>query len=101
MGKPVVSVVTPIHNTAEFLPECIDSVLAQEFRDFEYIVVDNASTDGSGRIAAEYALKDDRIRLFNTERLLTQVENYNFALARISADSKYVKIVQADDWIFP
>ena len=101
MSQPLVSVVTPFHNTATFLAECIESVLAQSFTQFEYILVDNCSTDGSGEIAESYARRDPRVRLIRRSQLLPQVQNYNSALAEISGDSKYCKIVQADDFIFP
>lgn len=98
--KPIVSVVTPFYNTERDLAECIESVLSQTFTDFEYILVNNQSTDQSAQIAAYYAKKDSRIRLANTNEFLGQVENYNFALSLIDPGSKYCKIVQADDWIF-
>jgi glycosyltransferase involved in cell wall biosynthesis len=96
-----VSVVTPFHNTEAYLAECIESVLSQSLENFEYILVDNQSTDRSGVIASEYAGKDRRIRLLRTERLLPQVPNYNFALEQIAPTSAYCKMVQADDWLFP
>jgi glycosyltransferase involved in cell wall biosynthesis len=99
--EPFISLVTPFHNTEPYLAECIESVLAQTHRSFEYILVDNQSTDASGVIASAYAKKDDRIRLLRTDRLLSQVENYNFALGQISAESIYCKMVQADDWLLP
>lgn len=99
--EPLVSVVTPFHNTCGYLAECIESVLAQSYRNWEYILVDNCSTDGSGEIAREYAGREERIRLVSNTQFLGQVENYNHALRRISDESKYCKIVQADDWIFP
>jgi glycosyltransferase involved in cell wall biosynthesis len=98
---PLVSVVTPFHNTADYLDECIRSVLAQTYAGFEYILVDNMSTDGSGEIAERWAKEDPRVRLVRTAELLPQVSNYNFALRHITPASKYTKIVQADDWIFP
>ena len=49
---PLVSVVTPFHNTAEFLGECIESVLAQSYENWEYILLNNASTDGGDALAA-------------------------------------------------
>ena len=101
MSEPLVSVVTPFHNTAPFLAQCIESVLAQRYTRFEYILVDNCSTDGSGEIAEAYALRDSRIRLIRHSQLLSQVHNYNSALREISADSHYCKVVQADDYIFP
>jgi glycosyltransferase involved in cell wall biosynthesis len=96
-----VSVVTPFHNTAPYLAQCIESVLAQTCPNFEYILVDNCSSDGSGEIAEEYAKRDPRIRLVRRTSVLPQVRNYNRALEEISAASRYCKIVQADDYIFP
>lgn len=98
---PVVSVVTPFYNTAPYLRECIESVLAQSFGDFEYLLVNNCSTDGSDRIAQEYADRDPRIRLIHNAEFVGQVENYNGAVRQISPKSRYLKIVQADDWLFP
>jgi glycosyltransferase involved in cell wall biosynthesis len=101
VSQPLVSVVTPFHNTAQYLPECIESVLGQTYSPFEYILVDNSSTDGAGAIAESYASRDPRIRLIRQPALLPQVQNYNSALTHISDASLYCKIVQADDYIFP
>ena len=101
MSEPLVSVVTPFHNTAPYLAQCIESVLAQTYTHFEYILVDNCSTDASGEIAESYARRDSRIRLVRRTALLSQVQNYNAALAEISETSRYCKIAQADDAIFP
>jgi glycosyltransferase involved in cell wall biosynthesis len=98
---PIVSIVTPFHNTSAYLGQCIESVLAQTFREFEYILVDNCSTDGSGKIAESYARLDSRIRVIKRDSLLSQVQNYNSALTEVSPSCQYVKIVQADDFIFP
>jgi glycosyltransferase involved in cell wall biosynthesis len=100
-SRDFVSVVTPFHNTAKYLRECIESVLNQTYGNLEYILFDNASDDGSSEIAREYAARDKRIRLMRTETLLPQVPNYNRALTYISPESRYCKIVQADDWIYP
>jgi glycosyltransferase involved in cell wall biosynthesis len=98
---PAVSVVTPFHDTAEYLSQCIESVLGQTRRDFEYVLLDNASTDGGGAIAERYAARDPRIRFLRADRLRPQVANYNHALRQIGPASRWVKIVQADDWLFP
>ncbi len=99
---PLVSVVTPFHNTQKYLAECIESVLRQTYQNWEYVLVNNCSTDGSSAVVAEYASRfPEKIRFIRTESFLSQVRNYNFALARISPDSKYTKMVQADDWLFP
>ena len=98
---PFISVVTPFYNTAPYLAQCIESVLAQTHENFEYALVDNCSTDGSAEIAESFARRDPRIRLVRRTQLLTQVENYNRAVEEISEQSCYCKIVQADDFIFP
>jgi len=101
VSQPFVSVVTPFHNTAPYLAQCIESVLAQTYPHFEYILMDNCSTDGSGEIAESYARRDPRIRVIRCTQFLSQLANYNRALREISAASEYCKLVQADDWIFP
>jgi glycosyltransferase involved in cell wall biosynthesis len=101
MSQSLVSVVTPFHNTAPYLAQCIESVLAQSYARFEYILVDNCSTDGSGEIAEGYARRDPRVRFIQGSQLISQVQNYNRALNEISEFSQYCKIVQADDYIFP
>lgn len=97
---PFVSVVTPFYNTADYLEQCITSVLSQTYREFEYVLCDNCSTDGSTEIAEAYAAKDSRIRFIRFEELLPQVANYNRALDQISPDAEWCKIVQADDWLY-
>jgi len=100
--QPLVSVVTPFYNTREFLAECIESVLRQTYANWEYVLVNNKSTDGSEEVVQPYVERfPDKIRLIHTDSFLTQVQNYNFALAQISPHSKYCKMVQADDWILP
>lgn len=101
-SDPFVSIVTPFYNTQEYLAECIESVLRQTYQNWEYILVDNRSTDGSSEIAAKYQSQfPGKIRIVQTESFLSQVQNYNFALSSISPESKYCKMVQADDWLFP
>ena len=100
-SHPLVSIVTPFYNTAEFLETAIRSVLTQSYENFEYILADNCSTDGSFEIAQKYALQDSRIKLVRHTEFIDQDPNYNRALRYISAESEYCKIVQADDWILP
>jgi len=100
MTAPV-SVVTPFYNTAELLAECIESVLPQTFDAFEYLLVDNCSTDGSGALAELYAARDPRLRVVRNDRLLPQVPNYNRALTLVSPGCRWVKVVQADDALYP
>ena len=99
--QPLVSVVTPFYNTAPYLAECIESVLAQDYSNFEFILSDNCSNDGSREVIEPYAARDVRIKYIRHDAFVNQVQNYNRALRIISADSRYCKVVQADDWIFP
>ena len=99
--QPLVSVVTPFYNTADYLRECIESVFAQTYTNFEYLLVDNQSTDGSAEIAAHYAKRDPRIRLIRNAEFVGQIRNYNEALRQVSSEARYVKMVLADDYIFP
>jgi len=98
---PLVSIVTPVYNNADHLSECIESVLAQTYQNWDYVIVNNCSTDGSGEIAHRYAAKDQRIRVHENQHFLRAIPNHNLALRQISPLSKYCKIVFGDDWIFP
>lgn len=100
-SEPLVSVVTPFYNTAEYLPECVESVIEQSYGNWEYILVDNCSDDGSAEIAEEFAAEDSRIRVVHNNEFLDQIENYNRALSLISDESVYTKVVEADNWIYP
>ena len=99
--EPAVSVVTPVYNGAPYLRECIESVLAQTYTNWEYTIVNNCSTDDTLAIAEEYAKKDRRIRVHSNDVFLDVIANHNLAFRLISPDSKYCKVVSADDWIFP
>jgi len=99
--QPFVSVVTPFYNTALYLSECIESVSAQTHENFEYLLVDNQSTDGSREIAESYAARDSRIRVIRNPEFVPQVPNYNGALRHVAKRARYVKMVLADDFIFP
>jgi glycosyltransferase involved in cell wall biosynthesis len=100
-SQPLVSIVTPVYNGAEFLPECIESVLAQTYQNWDHTIVNNCSTDDTVAIARRYAEKDSRIRILENDTFLRIIPNHNHALRQLSPASKYFKIVFADDWIFP
>lgn len=65
---PLVSVIMPAHNAGRFIADAVNSVVAQTFSDWELLIIDDCSTDGTEEIAREFARKDPRIRLLRTER---------------------------------
>lgn len=67
MGETQVSIIIPVYNVEPYLRQCLDSVLGQTFKNFEVLLVNDGSTDGSGRICQEYVEKDNRIRYFEKE----------------------------------
>lgn len=99
--EPLVSVVTPVYNTEKYLAECIESVLKQTYTNWQYIIVNNCSSDNSPAIAEEYAELDSRITVHTNSTFLNQIQNWNHALRLIHPESKYCKEVHADDWIYP
>jgi glycosyltransferase involved in cell wall biosynthesis len=99
--EPLVSVVTPVYNGEDYFAECIESILNQTYRNLEYIIVNNASTDRTLEIAQKYAAIDSRVRIHTNEKLVPIMENHNIGLNLISPESKYCKVVCADDLIFP
>lgn len=100
-NQPLVSIVTPVYNGAGYLRECIDSVLSQTYQNWEYVILDNASTDATPAILDEYATRDARIRIHRNETLLPVIKNHNAALRLLSPDAGYCKPLMADDWLFP
>ena len=95
---PKVSVIVPVYKAEKYLRKCVDSILAQTFRDFEVILVDDGSPDGSGAICDEYAKKDPRVRVFHKE-------NGGVSSARQCgldhARGEYTIHADPDDWVEP
>lgn len=98
---PFVSVVTPVYNGEKYIEACIQSVRDQTYRNWEYIVLDNCSTDKTPEIIKKHAAEDVRIRVVRTDELLPLIRNHNYALQQISPDSKYCKMIHADDMLLP
>lgn len=100
-AQALISVVTPVYNAEDYLAQCIESVLAQTYKNWEYLVVNNCSKDRTLEIARSYARHEARIRVITNGRFLSALENHNHALMLISPESKYCKILHADDWLYP
>jgi glycosyltransferase involved in cell wall biosynthesis len=101
VDQPLVSVVTPVYNGADYLAECIESVFNQTYANWEYVISDNCSTDGSLEIARGYEARDPRVRVVAEDVFLDQLASSNRSLRAISPDSKHTKVLHADDWLFP
>ena len=99
--EPLVSVLTPVFNGEAYLRECIESVLRQSYRNWEYVIVDNCSRDGTLAIAREYAAQDSRIRIHSNASHVRVIENHNIAFRQMAPQSAYCKVIAADDWLFP
>jgi glycosyltransferase involved in cell wall biosynthesis len=99
--KPLVTVLTPVFNGEAYLSECVEAVLAQTYKEFEYFIVDNRSQDRSLEIALRYAKLDSRVHVVENDAFLPQHENFNEALRFVSPHSKYCKFAFADDMLLP
>ena len=93
-----VSIIVPIYNTAKFLPACLDSIIKQTHQNLEIILIDDGSTDNSGKIADDYAKKDTRIKVFH-QKNSGQSAARNSGLKR--ASGTYISFIDADDKIKP
>jgi glycosyltransferase involved in cell wall biosynthesis len=100
-AQPLVSVLTPVYNGEKYLAECIESVLAQTYQNWEYYIFNNCSTDRTFEIAKAYGEKDARIRVITNSKFVGRQENHNIAFRHIPSSSIYCKVVHADDWLFP
>lgn len=95
---PKVTVYTQVYNAGAWLEQCVSSVLSQTYTDFEYLLVDSASTDGSAEKIKAYAEQDARIKAI----LLTENDpNIRFEITKQYATGEYFATVDHDDWIEP
>src|SRR5215469_15117301 len=95
MPAPLVSVLVPVYNGESFLAECLDSILAQDFADYELLLSDDGSTDGSVSIIESYERRNRRIRWWRNPRNLGIGGNFNACLN--TAQGQYIKYVLQDD----
>ena len=94
--QPSVSIKIPAYNAAEYIRECVDSILAQSFKDYELILVNDGSTDSTNDILKEYACSDSRMRVL-------QQKNSGQSVARNNglrhATGRFVVFVDSDDYM--
>ena len=96
--RPMVSIIVPIYNAEQYLRRCVDSILNQEYTDFELLLVNDGSTDASGDICEEYGDRDPRVIVIQKENTGVS-DSRNRALDR--ARGKYLQFLDSDDWITP
>ena len=99
MNNSTVSIITPVYNAEKFIKETIESVLKQSYEDFEYLLIDDCSTDNSAEIVKSYAKKDSRIKYIKLP------ENSGAAVARNTglkhAQGRYIAFIDSDDVWYP
>lgn len=96
--SPQISIIIPIYNVERYLRQCIDSILAQTFTDFELLLIDDGSPDGCPAICDEYAGKDARIRVFHKQNGgVTSARNKGLD----NAKGNWIIYIDGDDWIEP
>lgn len=93
---PEVSIIVPVYNAEKAIGRCIESIISQEYTDFELILCDDGSTDSSGKICDEYQKKDERIQVLHKENTgVSDTRNQGISMAR----GTYIQFLDADDWI--
>lgn len=92
----MISIIIPVYNVEKYLPQCVDSILAQTYQDFEVILVDDGSPDGSPAICNEYAQKDARVRVIHQPNAgVSAARNNGMSVAK----GDWISFVDSDDWV--
>lgn len=96
MKRPLVSIIIPVYNAEAHLPRCVDSILGQTFGDFELLLVNDGSSDGSLEVCQRYAAVDGRVRVLDKANGgVSSARNMGIE----SAVAEWVMFVDADDWV--
>ena len=96
MKNPLITVIVPVCNVAKYLRRCLDSVISQTYQNLEIICVDDGSTDHSSEICEQYALKDERVKVFHQENQGVSAAR-NKGLDMVAGE--YITFVDSDDYI--
>lgn len=99
--EPLVSVVIPVYNGGPYFEKCLESILNQTYQNWECIINNNCSDDDTLKIALKFVETDKRFKVFSNEQFLRMTPNWNVACSKIDQSSKYLKVLGADDWLFP
>ena len=94
----MISVIVPIYNVEKYLPRCLDNLINQTCTDVEFILIDDGSTDSSGKLADSYKDRDPRFRVFHTDNHgLSAARNYGIEQSK----GEWLMFVDSDDWVSP
>ncbi len=96
---PAISIIMPVYNTEKYVGKAIESILNQSFTDYEFLIIDNGSTDGSGEIINHYAKIDSRIKVLRNEKNVFISEARNMAMEKLTGE--YMYLIDSDDWVLP
>ena len=97
-SNPLISIIIPIYNAAQYLPQCIDSILSQTYQLWECILIDDGSTDNSFSICKIYSARDSRIKVIQKENEGVSIAR-NWGIER--AIGEFITFIDADDWVEP
>lgn len=98
MSQPLLSIIVPVYKVEDYLERCLDSILAQSYKNFELILVDDGSPDGCGAICDRYEEKDSRVRVIHKENGgVSSARNVGLAQVR----GEWIGWVDPDDWVDP
>jgi len=92
----LISVIIPVYNVEQYLPECVESVLKQTYQNLEILLIDDGSTDGSGKLCDEYAKKDSRVKVIHKENGgVSSARNRGLDIAQ----GEYITFIDGDDFV--
>lgn len=95
---PTISIIIPVYNVESYLRDCLNSIMRQHFKDFEVLLIDDGSSDNSGKICDDYAENDERIRVYHKNNGgVSSARN----LGLTEAKGDWICFVDSDDWIEP
>ena len=100
-NQPLVYVISPVYNGERYLRECIEAVLAQTYTNWQYTILNNCSKDRSLEIAREYAVRDPRIRVVDSDTFRGMIANFEYGTSLMPAEARYLKFAFCDDQLLP
>jgi len=94
--EPIISVIVPVYNVEKYLDKCIESIIDQTYKNLEILLIDDGSTDNSGKMCDEWGKKEKRIKVYHKKNGgLSDARNY----AILKAKGEYLSFIDSDDWI--